>query len=338
MMVGDADTSNDLLGYNITTQPVFQVPYYAFTNSDQDEAWEGYLNSWISNGDTLTLSSPRVSNVSSDTYLKFDFTVSNSFFSSIVFGEKLAVQVSTDCGETFTTVYTIDVNNRGPIFEDPISLASYAGEEIIVRFMQTKVNSEGSFNASVSDVEIIDASEVIPSTPITAKTDVCDGSRTTFSTSLVADAIGYEWVIDPAEAGTVLGSGTVIDILWSDQFVGEANVSVMAINSNTDRSQPSDPLTITVFDCYVGMEDLSASAVNIYPNPASNYFNITIDEKIEAGMEVKIYNALGVLVQASYMEANSLEVNTSKFADGLYMVQLKSDGKIVKTARVTVAN
>jgi hypothetical protein len=120
--------------------------------------------------------------------------------------------------------------------------------------------------------------------------------------------------------------------------VGEANVSVMAINSNTDRSQPSDPLTITVFDCYVGMEDLSASAVNIYPNPASNYFNITVDETIKTGMEVRIYNALGILVHASSMETSSMKVNTSKFTDGLYMVKLKSDGKTVKTSRLTIAN
>jgi hypothetical protein len=204
--------------------------------------------------------------------------------------------------------------------------------------MQTKVNSEGSFYASVSDVEIIDASEVIPSTPFTAKTDVCDGSRTTFTTSIVADAIGYEWVLNPAEAGIIHGSSNVVDIIWSDQFVGEADVSVMAINNNNDRTQPSDPLTITVFDCYVGMEDLSASAVNIYPNPASNYFNITVDETIKTGMEVRIYNALGILVHASSMETSSMKVNTSKFTDGLYMVKLKSDGKTVKTSRLTIAN
>ncbi|WP_299046152.1 sulfatase-like hydrolase/transferase [uncultured Polaribacter sp.] len=69
------------------------------------------------------------------------------------------------------------------------------------------------------------------------------------------------------------------------------------------------------------------SFVNIYPNPASNSFTITIDTFGKA--EVFIYNMLGKLIYNNTTNNGSIEVdNLREFSAGIYLVKtLTHDGK-----------
>lgn len=55
-------------------------------------------------------------------------------------GDELNVQISTDCGETFATIFTIDQNNHIPsavMTNSLVDLDAYAGEYIQIRFFAT---------------------------------------------------------------------------------------------------------------------------------------------------------------------------------------------------------
>lgn len=69
-------------------------------------------------------------------------------------------------------------------------------------------------------------------------------------------------------------------------------------------------------------DDLFAEEIKLYPNPATNYFNIDIPE----GSEIRIFDVLGHQVfkneKANYQE----RIDISGFEAGFYFVQVLNDG------------
>ncbi|MEA1873555.1 MAG: T9SS type A sorting domain-containing protein [Bacteroidota bacterium] len=65
--------------------------------------------------------------------------------------------------------------------------------------------------------------------------------------------------------------------------------------------------------------------VNIYPNPTQSVINIESDELLN-DVEIKLFNAVGACVEKrSLKSANNISIDLSNYADGLYIVALKSN-------------
>ena len=74
------------------------------------------------------------------------------------------------------------------------------------------------------------------------------------------------------------------------------------------------------------VEENESSNMIIYPNPASNKIYIN-DKNIS---EVSVYNALGQKVYSKSGEFDNLAIETTMFANGLYVVNIKkTDGEII---------
>jgi hypothetical protein len=71
---------------------------------------------------------------------------------------------------------------------------------------------------------------------------------------------------------------------------------------------------------FVGMAELQNN-VNIYPNPAKDYF--IIENAKDA--EVKIYNTIGMLVSDVIINTDNYKIDTSDFNSGTYIVKISSD-------------
>lgn len=66
---------------------------------------------------------------------------------------------------------------------------------------------------------------------------------------------------------------------------------------------------------------------DIYPNPASDRFVIALNEKTKGAIKIEMTDAFGRLVYTTKeMSSSTIEVNTSKFAAGLYYVRVIADG------------
>ncbi len=81
---------------------------------------------------------------------------------------------------------------------------------------------------------------------------------------------------------------------------------------------------------FVGINDLSTSGLNVYPNPFSKEFNI--DFISENRSVLSIYNSMGELVDNIVIEGNSIQktkINASKYKAGIYFIQLKTEGKSI---------
>lgn len=120
-------------------------------------------------------------------------------------------------------------------------------------------NSPGSYsvtllvsNGSSSDqviksnfIQVLPASPPVPGAPSGDQQLCADPPNTQYTTSGSTGASGYIWQIDPAGAGLIIGSGTTINVNWSETFTGIATLKVKATNS-CGQSAFSSPLTVTV--------------------------------------------------------------------------------------------
>ena len=67
--------------------------------------------------------------------------------------------------------------------------------------------------------------------------------------------------------------------------------------------------------------------VSLFPNPASTYLQVIINNTSITNLQVSVYNVLGNLVQTNEL-TNDTTLDLSTFADGVYFVELKSAGYI----------
>ncbi len=105
------------------------------------------------------------------------------------------------------------------------------------------------------------------------------------------------------------------DLHFKFLFVGEGN-------DNPSGNNRFDNLTI---DGRALSDDVSANdptqatpGMQLYPNPASDHFNIKVDE---ANMLIRIYDLSGRLVYQASTQSGSLTLNTSRFSPGIHIIR-----------------
>jgi hypothetical protein len=63
---------------------------------------------------------------------------------------------------------------------------------------------------------------------------------------------------------------------------------------------------------------------NIYPNPASDIFNLEINKTNIDDMTLNIFNSIGKLVRSEMLKHNQKQINIEDLGNGIYMVEMKS--------------
>lgn len=71
-----------------------------------------------------------------------------------------------------------------------------------------------------------------------------------------------------------------------------------------------------------------ASAISIYPNPAEGMVNV---QNTPVGSVIKITDIVGTLIYSTTTTAQTTRINTSGFANGIYMVQVEGTEKSAAT-------
>jgi len=85
---------------------------------------------------------------------------------------------------------------------------------------------------------------------------------------------------------------------------------------------------INVVENTTGLGDVEANRLRMYPNPATSYVDLSIEESVENTQEVNIVNALGQVILTQSWEAGQTEhrVDLSNFMPGVYYVQVVNNG------------
>jgi len=85
------------------------------------------------------------------------------------------------------------------------------------------------------------------------------------------------------------------------------------------------------FNVITSNNEVVANQANIFPNPATDNFTV----KAEGLENVKVYNALGILISNENVSTNATIVNASILNAGVYFVQATANG-MISTSRVIV--
>ena len=126
---------------------------------------------------------------------------------------------------------------------NPISWNSVMQEGIYTATAYTDFCSDQMAGQATVTVITIPVQPDIPVGPV----QVCKGTTSAYSTFNVASASSYNWTLNPAEAGVLVGVGTGVSITWSSAFTDAANLAVTAENQ-CGISISSPALSITVND------------------------------------------------------------------------------------------
>ncbi len=228
--------------------------------------------------------------------------------------DKLEVQVSTDCGVSFTTVLTIDSLNHKPSVDmtrKVIQLGQYAGKALNVRFIGTW--GKGDYWLDLDNINI-------PGCPA--------------SLYLFAD-------VEPSYWGLPTG------LIAMKPFFGDQPISYKWSNGDTSRvifNLPPGRYTVSVTDAN-GCSDsrtfnigvlvtdeevaLTQPDILVFPNPASNYATLRVQFPKPEDFSFRLLNTQGQILQTTDYRSQSfseLKLDLSPHPPGLYFVQVIQNG------------
>ena len=145
------------------------------------------------------------------------------------------------------------------------------------------------------------------------------------------------WVELGVNSGT-LGPGQFVEVpvfIAPEGLFEPGDVLNASINITEELGCSSEaiPISMTII---VGMDDpISDGMIQVYPNPASNYVNLTVTNDVT---EIRIVNYIGQVMDAiNVVDSKLIQLNTTSYATGTYMVEFtRANGdKVTKSVVIT---
>ncbi|MBC8485965.1 MAG: T9SS type A sorting domain-containing protein, partial [Bacteroidetes bacterium] len=214
-------------------------------------------------------------------------------------------------------------------FQNPTVMYFNAGSFYVTLIVSDGVNSD---TLSVEDYITVNSVPEIPGTPL-GDTAVCTnyGIISEYITTGSPNADSYVWDIQPAEAGTVEGSGTTGTVSWTDNWEGTATIRVKAIN-DCGESEFSEGFEVLCEIC-TGIKENNTLNFEIYPNPNNGLFTINFAANKLEKADIKVLNNLGKVVYETYdvqINNNTISINIKALDSGIYFIILTNRDNVVK--------
>ncbi len=127
------------------------------------------------------------------------------------------------------------------------------------------------------------------------------------------------------EGGEYSGDG-VNNGIFDPEEAGIGDHVITYTYTSEDGCENSAEQTLTVDAC-TGVDEISQSTVNIYPNPAGDYVMISSKQEITS---LEIYSYTGQMMEQISVNENSYRVNTSSYSAGVYFITIRTaDNKTI---------
>lgn len=170
----------------------------------------------------------------------------------------------------------------------------------------------------------------LPQTPstVTAANMMCvgDAGIKSLSISAISNATAYAWVLP---AGATILSGNTTNSITADFSSLTVGVYTLGVNGiNICGNGPVGIATLSVSAC-TNIKDIEKGIlISNYPNPFADYLMLNSVMSDSKG-SISIYNNLGQIVYKSNGVTFENKINTSQLAAGVYLLEVKLDGKII---------
>ena len=187
--------------------------------------------------------------------------------------------------------------------------------------------SDGSNTTSITKTEYIAVMDVPGQAgPIEGDQEVGVGETEDYMCAALDVCSLYEWILVPETAGEMVINMNEVTITWSSSWTGAATLKVCGGN-DCGMGPYSEDFEVMVYD-YTGIDEVTNTAIQIYPNPNNGQFTLNLSSTQATTYELKLVNALGMSVVNKTIEVNgnfSENVNISGFAEGIYYLYLRND-------------
>lgn len=163
-----------------------------------------------------------------------------------------------------------------------------------------------------------------PKSSITAAgpTTFCPGGSVTLNVQPVAGCT-YQWLKNAYPIAGATGTSYVA--------TANGNYKCMVIKAATGCSRNSNVIVVST-NCKLENETESIS-VSAYPNPATDYIAIKVNQVNETGATIQITNTVGQTVYSTILSAEQTEiemtVDISQFPAGIYNLQYMSETQVI---------
>jgi PKD repeat protein len=182
---------------------------------------------------------------------------------------------------------------------------------------------------------------------ITQKITINEAPRTCDFVATPDYANGYYAIkVEPMNANGVVGGQALVNYVWV--FEGGGTKQVSGVNAAVSNDFPSDgtykvtmrakmqqtscecSVTKTVVMNRANAKELMNTGVSVYPNPASNVFNVALTETFGKNINIQVLSMSGQVVKNMSVENTGLiSVDASAMSSGVYMIQISNGSEVV---------
>lgn len=182
--------------------------------------------------------------------------------------------------------------------------------------------------------------------------EACDNYRWIDGVLYTESIVGPEVVLS-----TVHGCDSIVTLNLTINHSSSAIDEVVSstpytwIDGNTYTESTNDPVVIltnavgcdSVVNLHlvitVGVGNHAMEELLVYPNPNNGFIKIQLpSDMIESVLEVRLYDMYGKLLQCQNVQADNLTMDLSRYAQGLYLIQLYQQNQLVGTAKISKNN
>jgi hypothetical protein len=202
----------------------------------------------------------------------------------------------------------------------------------------TDANSCSNRDTVVLTMDPLPAAPVITSGPSSVDNFLTPSSD--FLSSASNYATSYEWRLDPAEAGSISGSTTSVQVTWSLGYTGTANLSVRGKNACGGGSF-SGAYAVNVYSSQGIDEKNVISGIKLFPNPNDGIFTLQLNSAKEQQIRMQISTSGGnqILDSKESIPAGQYQksFNLKTLPGGTYhLVISDSHGRMLSKLQVVV--
>jgi hypothetical protein len=166
-------------------------------------------------------------------------------------------------------------------------------------------------------------SALAPTGTILGLTEVCEMKSYVYSVSSVEGATNYLWTV-PAKARVMHGQGTASVEVKMNRYPG--NITVTASNACITSATAVLPVTITTLNCAHIHRSEGFLDAEVYPNPSSSYFTMTVYSDDDNPCLVILRDITGRILERreSVIPGRPMEFGAG-MANGMYLVEIQQE-------------
>ena len=164
----------------------------------------------------------------------------------------------------------------------------------------------------------------------------CDAPTNLQVNSITQTSATMTWTAGGSETSWKVGYKLSTASQWQEATVQTTSYDIEGLTANSTydvrvkavcaADNESDFISATFTTEGVGIDNISlANSINLMPNPADNYIELSINSNVEV-KEAVIFNAFGQMIQTVQLTENHARIDLSDMAAGMYFVRVNGEG------------